>query len=265
MARVEEIAALLRDISDSPLFEAGLIYDKNISGAQLIEVLNRRRQGEPLSKILGEKGFYKHIFKTDKTVLDPRPDSEVLVEGVLQCFSNRSAPLNILDIGTGSGCLIISLLSEYRASVGVALDKSIEALKIARYNAQSLIPQGNISFLQRDFMCAGWTEGLGLFDIIVSNPPYIKTSEIEQLDRAVRLYDPLLALDGGADGLRAYQALASDCAALLKQGGKIFFEIGQGQENDVTALMERYGFTLVRHLKDYGGIIRVLIFERGNK
>lgn len=262
MYNVRELTALLQNISDVPAYEARLICEKKLPAHIVNQILDRRRQGEPLSKILGEKGFYKYIFKTGADVLDPRPDSETLVEGVLDAFPDKKQPLKILDIGTGSGCLLISIVSEYTAMQGIGLDKSAAALKIASENARVLAPCKDISFVRRDFMQADWTQGLGEFDIIISNPPYIKSTDIDSLEPAVRLYDPLLALDGGADGLNAYRTLAADIHNLLKPGGLVFFEIGQGQEQDVMDIMHRQGFVLSKQMRDLGGIIRVLIFGR---
>lgn len=263
MVDIRSLTERLRPVSDAPNYEARLIVSKNLSDDEIVNVLERRRQGEPLSKILGEKGFYKYIFKTSADVLDPRADSETVVESVLKYVPDMGGKIRILDIGTGSGCLLISTVMAYQNAVGVGLDKSEKALKIAGQNAEVIAKEKNISFLEQDIMTDSWTKDLGEFDIIISNPPYIKTADIDMLDIAVKKYDPMLALDGGEDGLTAYRQLAKTLMPLVHEKTKIFFEIGQGQETDVADLMTQNGFVLQAVEKDLGGIIRVLIFERG--
>ncbi len=253
----------LRPISDAPEYEARIVVSKNLSDDEVEALLKRRRQGEPLSKILGEKGFYKYIFKTSADVLDPRADSETVVESVLKYVPDMGENIRILDIGTGSGCLLISTVIEYKNAQGVGLDKSERALKIAKQNAEIIAKEKNISFVEQDIMTDNWTKDLGIFDIIISNPPYIKTADIDMLDVGVKKYDPMLALDGGEDGLTAYRQLAKTLMPLTHEKTKIFFEIGQGQETDVVNLMKQNSFILSAMEKDLGGIIRVLIFERG--
>ena len=263
MMDLRTLTEQLRSVSDAPEYEARVIMSKKLSDDKIDTILNRRYKGEPLSKILGEKGFYKYIFKTSSDVLDPRADSEILVESVLEFVPDTGNPIKILDVGTGSGCLLISTIMEYQNAVGVGLDKSEKALNIAKENADMIAKCKNISFVYQDIMTDIWTKSLGRFDIIVSNPPYIKTADIEGLDVAVKQYDPILALDGGADGLTAYRQLAKNLMPITHEKTKIFFEIGQGQEADVTDLMQQNGFSLLATRKDYGNIIRVLVFERG--
>lgn len=261
MNNLTDLVELLSDISDVPRYEARLIMEKNLSPAQIDEIINARQKGEPLSKILGEKGFYKYIFKTSKDVLDPRADSETLVESVLKYFTDKNESIKILDIGTGSGCLLISSIMEYSNAVGIGIDKSAKALKIAQENADKIASDKTLSFIQKDFMLSDWCNELPQFDIIISNPPYIKTSEINTLDVEVKQYDPVLALDGGYDGLNAYRQLAQTLMKICHANTKVFFEIGQGQENDVINLMHANGFSLLDMEKDLNGIIRVLIFQ----
>ena len=263
MTNIRWLVDLLKDISEAPEYEARIIAEKQLNDVEIEQILNRRRQGEPLSKILEEKGFYKYIFKTTSDVLDPRADSEILVESVLEFVPDTGSSIKILDIGTGSGCLLISTTMEYQNAAGVGIDKSEEALKIAQKNAQAIAKDNNISFVKQDVMIKSWTEDLCQFDIIISNPPYIKSADIEKLDVAVKQYDPMLALDGGVDGLMFYRQLANTLMPITHEKTKIFFEIGQGQEDDVTDLMQQNGFSLLATRKDYGNIIRVLVFERG--
>ena len=263
MVDIRSLTEHLRLVSDAPEYEARIIVSKNLSDNEVDDILVRRRLGEPLSKILGEKGFYKYIFKTSADVLDPRADSETLVESVLKYVLDTGEKIRILDIGTGSGCLLVSTVMAYKNASGIGLDKSETALKIALENANQIAKNKNISFFKQDIMIDNWTKDLGGFDVIISNPPYIKTSDIDMLDIAVKQYDPILALDGGEDGLMAYRQLAKTLMPLVHEKTKIFFEIGQGQEMDVADLMIQNGFVLRAMEKDLGGIIRVLVFERG--
>ncbi len=263
MTDLQTLTEQLRLISDVPEYEGRILLSKKLSDDEIGAILNRRQMGEPLSKILGEKGFYKYIFKTSSDVLDPRGDSETVVESILKYVPDAGDKIRILDIGTGSGCLLISTVMEYKNADGVGLDKSEPALKIARENVEQIAKNKNISFVKQDIMIDSWAKDLGRFDIIISNPPYIKTADIENLDIAVKQYDPMLALDGGEDGLTAYRQLAKTLMPLTHEKTKIFFEIGQGQETDVVDLMTQNGFILRSMEKDLGGIIRVLVFERG--
>lgn len=220
---------------------------------QFQKFVERAKAGEPIAKIIGHKGFWKGDFIVSKDVLDPRPDSETLIEAVLESFPNKKVPLRILDLGTGSGCLIISLLQEYQNATGVAIDISEKALKIARQNSKDL----PIKFICAD-MCS-LPKDIGTFDIVISNPPYIPTKDIETLDVAVKKYDPVLALDGGKDGLDFYRALSRiDFASYL------FVEIGQGQEQDIIDIMQKQNWTHQKSWKDLGKIVRILSFKKQN-
>ena len=228
---------------------------------QIDNFLLRRQKGEPVAKILGHCGFWDLDFLVSKDTLDPRPDSETMIEAVLDAVPNRQENLNILDVGTGCGCLLLTLLSLYPNAYGVGIDKSVNALKIANQNAIRL-QMKNVSFQKRDFMRPNWIHSLGMYDVIVSNPPYIPSWEIQKLNQSVKGFDPLLALDGGMDGLDAYRALAGSVSSLLSSNGRVFFEIGQGQENAVQEIMKQFGFKLLKQYKDLGKITRILMFQR---
>lgn len=256
MARTTgEIGAELRGFSDTPSLDARE-YARAQANISADEFIARRRVGEPVSKILGRRGFWKGEFIVTPDVLDPRADSETLIESVLSHFPDTARPYRILDIGTGSGCLLVSLLGEYKNAAGVGIDISEKALNVARQNAHQLPAE----FHRRDCAADDLTDW-GRFDIIVSNPPYIPTAEIARLDVGVRQYDPALALDGGADGLDAYRALARVCPALLAPDGLIFVELGQGQGADVRRIMARQRLGFVSADTDLGGIERVLVFK----
>lgn len=256
-----ELAQMLSNIVPFPDLESRFFLEAfpNADEAAVQALICRRQSGEPLSKIIGRRGFWKSDFLVNTAVLDPRPDSETIIEAVLKHVRHADGICRrFLDIGTGSGCLLISLLDEYPNAQGVGLDISQEALAVARENAKNR----PIMFVQKDLFSSDFSEGLGLFDVIVSNPPYIPTAEIETLDAAVRLYDPIIALDGGADGLSAYRALAEKTAVLLKPDGLICVEIGFGQAPDVTRLFQQNAFVLIDQLRDLGNIDRVLVFKK---
>jgi len=222
------------------------------------ELLSRRIRREPVSKILEYKDFWKYRFKTTKHTLDPRPESETLIESVLAEYKDQNRELKILDIGTGTGCLLISLLKEYPKATGFGVDISIEALKIAGDNARQLEVADRVDFVKTDLF-SGIEEK---FDIIISNPPYIKTKQIDYLAEEVRLYDPLKALDGGDDGLDFYRRLVEGVPAVMNNHAKIFFEIGKWQEKDVSDIIQAGGFEINDVRKDLLGIPRIISFNR---
>lgn len=217
--------------------------------------LQRTLAHEPLSRIEGHREFWGLDFALSPETLDPRPDSETLVEAVLRRLPDRRAPLLLLDLGTGTGCLLLALLSELPAARGVGVDIALGAAATARGNARALGLGDRASFLVGD-----WGEALkGPFDVVVANPPYIATPAIPELPREVRDYDPRRALDGGPDGLGAYRALAPDAARLLKPGGFFACEIGIGQEGAVGAIFAEAGLVVAGAEPDLAGIPRALL------
>lgn len=225
--------------------------------ARLDDFSARRVAGEPVWRILGEREFWGLPFRLSRATLEPRPDSETIVETALAQFAGRrDEKLELLDLGTGTGCLLIALLSELQRARGLGIDLSDEACRTAAGNAALNGVDDRATFRQ-----GSWTEGLtGRFDLIVSNPPYIPSAEIATLSVEVREHDPLLALDGGADGLGPYRFFASTLPPLLTPGGVIVFEIGAGQGPDVVALMRAGGFEFRGSRNDLGGHERALIF-----
>lgn len=217
-------------------------------------MLLRRLQREPVSKILGRREFWSLDFVTSREVLDPRADSETLVAGVLAAIPNRNAALRIVDFGTGSGCLLLSLLHELPNATGVGIDVSQPALTVAKHNAEllGLLPRCIFRF-------GSWGKGIeGTFDILISNPPYIESGVVPGLEPEVADYDPLLALDGGADGLDAYRALLPDMARLAAKDAFAALEVGVGQDVAVARLLAEAGFGEIAVLPDLGGIGRVV-------
>lgn len=230
------------------------------NGAVLTALARRRIAGEPIARILGRREFYGLDFTLSPAVLDPRPDTEILVDATLAALAARShEPLLLLDLGVGSGAILGALLSQLPTAFGLGVDRSEAACRVARDNLAAL------EFASRSaVVCGDWTKPLtGLFDAIVSNPPYIASGEIEGLAAEVREHDPPGALDGGADGLDAYRILAPAAAQLLRPGGVVAFEVGAGQAESVVALFAATG-VLGRGevMRDLGGHARVFLARR---
>lgn len=217
--------------------------------------LTRREAREPVSHILGRKGFWKVELKVTRDVLTPRPDTETLVDAILKSLP-ADEPRRVLDLGVGSGAILLALLAERPLWTGVGVDISPEALEVARENCALL------KLEDRAVLTHGvWAQGQpdAAFDAVVSNPPYIPTADIETLDPEVRVHEPRLALDGGADGLDAYRVLASEVLRTLKPGGVFALEIGHDQGKAVEALMQQAGAGFVRVISDLGQRDRVVI------
>lgn len=235
-------------------------YNPSPSEEQKIqEWLKRRLEEEPLSRIKGMREFWSLPFHLNEHTLDPRPDTEVLVEGVLKRVGGlKTDPWSILDLGTGSGCILISLLHELPNATGLGVDINEGALSIARHNAAL-----NGVDLRARFFQGNWGENLtGSFDIIVSNPPYIPLADKDTLGRGVSAFDPHQALFGGEDGLECYRILAQTIKPLLSPHGFAFFEIGVGQRKDVEALFQQAGFKTLCVLSDLADIERVIGLTR---
>jgi release factor glutamine methyltransferase len=217
-------------------------------------LIDRRATREPVSRILGKREFWGLDFTVAQPVLDPRPDTETLVRAALDWLEGRPAS-RIIDLGTGSGCILLALLHEREGDTGLGIDASHAALGIARANAGALGLSGRAAFTLGD-----WTSGLpgAAADLIVANPPYIPRDDIAGLEPEVREHDPIGALDGGPDGLDAYRTIAADLARVLAPGGAAFFEIGAGQEDDVAALLVAAGATAVQQFPDLSGRVRCL-------
>ncbi len=229
-----------------------LIDDEAI--ARLDAMVERRARREPVSRILGRKGFWKIMVGVGPHVLSPRPESEVIVEQVLNAFPEAMA-FSVLDLGVGSGAILLAILAERPSARGLGVDISEEALANARENAANLDLNGRTVLLRSD-----WTAGLddNAFDVVVSNPPYIETAVIETLDPEVREYDPRMALDCGPDGLDAYRLLAPQIMRVLKPGAPFFVEIGSEQKQAVGALFSQAGATGVATIQDLSGRDRVV-------
>lgn len=220
-------------------------------------LLARRESREPIAVILGRKAFWKHNFITSIDTLDPRPDSETIITTALKIFSDSNAALKILDVGTGTGCLMLSLLQEFPNATATALDASEAALKITRQNIAELEMDERVEVLH-----APWQEAtLGTYDLIVSNPPYIPSGEIDHLSPEVKYFDPKLALDGGEDGLVAYRSLAEYLPQWMKEKSVALLEIGAGQADAVTEIFTNAGMHVPLIERDLAGIPRVVVVQ----
>jgi release factor glutamine methyltransferase len=225
------------------------------AASKVQEVAARRATGEPLSRIVGKREFWGLSFAVTPHVLDPRPETETIVDAALSILRDRRKdPLRILDLGIGSGALLCALLTEFGTARGVGVDISADAAGVARGNLQAcgLSPRAEIGV-------GDWTKGLeGRFDLIVSNPPYIPTAELAGLPREVRDFDPWLALDGGIDGLAAYRRILPESRRLLTPGGWLLVELGIGQATDVAAIANQCGFADAVTYEDLAGVDRVV-------
>jgi release factor glutamine methyltransferase len=222
-------------------------------------MLARRISGEPVARILGEKEFWSLRFKLGAETLVPRPETETVVEAALAGIGDRTHPLRILDLGTGSGAILAALLAELPSATGVAADRSEAALRIARENMRNLSLGSRVSYL-----CGDWAGAIdGTFDLIVSNPPYIASKELALLSPEVRVHDPRHALEAGSDGLEAYRAIVNQLPARLAAEGKAVLELGQGQEEAVSAMVQATGALSVAGpaRRDLAGIPRALVIQ----
>ncbi|HUA52173.1 MAG TPA: peptide chain release factor N(5)-glutamine methyltransferase [Candidatus Sulfotelmatobacter sp.] len=219
--------------------------------AQLIE---RRARREPVSRIVRRREFWSLPFRVTPATLDPRPDSETVVAAALDAIGDRGRALHLLDLGTGTGCLLLALLSELRQARGLGVDVSGAALKVARANAEALGLKARARFRR-----GVWADGLrGRYDVIVSNPPYIPRGELAGLPPEVG-FDPTAALDGGVDGLAAYRAIAGALPGLLAPGGVAALEIGAGQAGDVAAVLTAAGLGIGKIVSDLANNQRVVV------
>lgn len=216
----------------------------------------RRVAHEPVSKILGQRDFYGRSFHVTADVLDPRADTETIVELALQQKLPEAA--RVLDLGSGSGALICTLLAEWPTAEGVAVDLSAAALEVTRLNAKALGVAERLQLFQ-----GSWFAPVdGLFDLIVSNPPYIPSAEIAGLEPDVRDHDPHSALDGGSDGLDCYRAIAGGAGPYLRPRSVVLVEVGAGQADEVVGIFTHAGFRLAGKRADLGGHVRALGFDK---
>lgn len=226
--------------------------------------LDARLSGKPIAKIFGEKEFWGRSFKVSEKVLDPRPDTESIIEAVLTWYKAEmpNKPITIADIGTGSGCIAITLLAEIPNATALAVDYSWDALMIARKNAHIHGVEERIQFVQGDYVSALGNDSC---DVIVTNPPYIPTADITNLSESVKDYDPILALDGGIDGLAPYKKIFISLKNNLRPNGRLFLECGYDQIEAINRIGINVGANLKRIIYDLGGHARGGEFSCGDK
>ncbi|MEF2552927.1 peptide chain release factor N(5)-glutamine methyltransferase [Aurantimonas sp. A2-1-M11] len=226
-------------------------------------LLARRAAGEPVHRIIGRRAFYEHEFLLSPDTLEPRPDTEILVEEARKAMAEivaRTGACRLADVGTGTGAIAVSLLALFDTATAFAIDISEGALETARRNAEAAGVADRMLALRANYL-----DGIGgPLDLVVSNPPYISHRDIAALAREVRDHDPWPALDGGPDGLDAYRALSAGARGILTPGAPAIVEIGEGQADDVTAIFAAEGFSRIAATRDLGDRIRVLSFRRGD-
>ncbi len=226
--------------------------------ARLDDYVSRRLAREPVARILGEREFWGLRFELAPETLVPRPDTETVVQAALAQVPGRAAAPKLLDLGTGSGCLLVALLHELPNAFGIGLDRSFAALATARLNAAR-----NGVGRRAAFLCCDWTAPLtGRFDLIVANPPYIASRDLAALDPEVREHDPLLALDGGSDGLSAFWAIFQGAGGLLTDRGALVVEFGPGQEAELRQVAEEARLRMEPALDDLGGRPRAAVLRK---
>jgi release factor glutamine methyltransferase len=234
----------------------------DLTASDIERLAARRVSGEPVARIVGKKEFWSLPLAVTPAVLVPRPETETVVElalALLERDGERTRALRIADLGTGSGAILLALLSELRNAQGIGTDIDANALGVARANARQLHLGGRTDFIVCDYA----TALEGPFDLVVSNPPYVASAEIAALAREVRDHDPCQALDGGADGLAAYRAIAADAPRLLGPAGHLVVEIGAGQQRQVSELFAAAGLAIAGTRHDLAGMARAIAAKKG--
>ncbi len=253
---------LLANILDCKRMDLYLRFDQPLSKYETEsyrKALKRRATKEPLQYIIGEVEFYGLVFNVNPKVLIPRQETEILVETIIE-NSTSGSDVKILDIGCGSGNIIISLIKNIKNSNGVSIDISDDAIIIAKENAVKNEVANNISFVKKDILNDD-IENLGKFDIIVSNPPYVSKNEFETLQKEILEHEPKIALTDFNDGLSFYKTISKKAPILLRPNGRLFFEVGYNQAEQVQNIMKENGFNKINIVKDYSDIERVVYGE----
>ena len=272
--RLIEAARALEDVSDTPRLDAELLmaHALGLNRSELLlrsrdlsvpasfeDMLMRRLAHEPVAYIRGYQEFWDLTLSVSPATLIPRGDSETLIEAAIAYFAGKPHPARILDLGTGTGALLLAALSVFNGADGVAIDASGAALTVASGNAQRLGFADRSLFLHRSWHDEDWTHGLGRFDLILCNPPYVEMDA--DLAPQVRAHEPASALFAGTDGLDEYRHLVPQIGSLLEPEGVAIFEIGQGQDGAVTQLAAKHGFTVTMR-SDLAGIVRALSISK---
>ena len=219
-----------------------------------INYINRRKNGEPIAYLTNKKEFWKDEFYVNKNVLIPRPDTEMIIEQVIKTYSERSQ-LQVLDIGTGSGCILLSIIKERPNSYGTGIDISRKSINISKINAKQLNLTNRVKFIHSSVD----NFNIGKYDLVVSNPPYIELLNLKYLEKDIASFEPKLALSGGFDGYSKIKKVISKASILIKKKGKFILEIGFNQKNKVKKILKEEGFYVNKTIKDYGNNDRCII------
>jgi len=235
-----------------------ILNPKEILNSEQLEKFNslieRRKKGEPIAYLINKKEFWKDEFFVNKDVLIPRPDSELIIEQVLKIYS-KDVQLQVLDIGTGSGCILLSILKERSNFYGTGIDISKKSINVSKFNAKQLNLTNRVKF----FHSSVDNFNNGKYDIIVSNPPYIEQLSLKYLEKDVVNFEPKLALSGGFDGFSKIRKVINKASILIKKNGKFILEIGFNQKNKVIKILKEEGFYVNKAIKDYGNNDRCII------
>ena len=218
------------------------------------KLINERSKGKPIAYLIKKKSFWEDEFYIDEKVLIPRPDTEIIIEQILKIFRNKNK-LNILEIGVGSGCILLSILKEKKNFLGTGIDISNESIKISTKNAYKLGIKNRLKLFKSDID----KFNIGKYDLIISNPPYIKKLDLKYLDRDIIDFEPKLALDGGLDGLSKIRKMIDKSSELIKKQGKLILEIGSDQKRDVEKLLVNKSFYINSVVKDFAKNDRCII------
>ncbi|MDA8851920.1 peptide chain release factor N(5)-glutamine methyltransferase [Hyphomicrobiales bacterium] len=231
-----------------------ILSESKISKVQ--KIITRRLNFEPVSKIFGKRDFYNSTFSISDYVLDPRPETENIVE-IANNFILEKGYESFIDLGTGSGCIILSILKENKNLTAIGVDISIDAINIAKKNSKDMNLEKRSSFLVSNWLSSIYNS----YDLIISNPPYIPSDEIITLSKTVKNFDPLISLDGGQDGLKCYKEIAQDINRVINKNGRVILEIGYNQARDVIKIFESKELKLLKIYNDINGLNRILTFE----
>ncbi len=218
------------------------------------EFVKERFNGKPIAYIVGKKFFWKYEFNIDNNVLIPRPDTEIIIENALKIYKNKKN-INFLDIGTGSGCILLSILKDKKKSFGTGIDISSDCIKLCEINAEKLGVKNRVKLFKSDID----NFNFGKYDLIISNPPYIKKLDLKYLDRDIINFEPKLALDGGLDGMSEIRKVINKSSELIKKKGKLIIEIAYNQKYDVMKILKSKGFYIDKIIKDLGKNDRCII------
>ena len=232
---------------------------KDINLKKFKNLINQRSSGKPIAYLIKKKNFWNSEFIIDEGVLIPRPDTETLIEATLEIFKNKDYA-NVLDVGVGSGCIILSILKEKPGFYGKGIDINSKSINLSKLNAKKLGVGNRVKFIKTNVD----NFSLGKYDLIISNPPYIETNELKYLEKDVNCFEPKEALDGGLDGILKTQNIIKKASNLLRRNGKLILEIAYNQRNKITRLLQNKGFVINRVIKDYAKNDRCIISTKTN-